>query len=134
MNSFNRIAGLVLGLMTFLLLSPELHAQKPSKYQVDTIQVSSQCSMCKDRIEEGLAFERGIKSSTVDYAKGELIVRYKTKRTNLDEIRKAVSEMGYDADEVPANKEAYVKLPECCKKPEDRAPGHDHDHDHDHQH
>ncbi len=109
----------------------ELQAQKPSKYQTDTITVSSQCSMCKDRIEEGLAFERGVKSSEVKYKEGQLIVHYHTKRTDLASIRQAVSKMGYDADEVPSDKQAYEKLPECCKKPEDRSPDHDLHHHHD---
>ena len=37
--------------------------------------------------------------------------------TKLDELKnKIISKLGYDADEVKADKEAYEKLDGCCKK------------------
>ena len=92
---------------------------KSSKWQTDTIKVSSQCGMCKDRIEENLAFEKGVKKSDVDLENGVLVITYNIKKTELETIRKAISKMGYDADDVVANKKAYSKLPGCCKKPDD---------------
>lgn len=91
-----------------------------SKWKTDTIKVSSQCKMCKARIEEALAFEKGVKTSNVNLEKDVTVVTYNTKRTSLENIRKAISTAGYDADEVKADPKAYAKLSICCKKPEDQ--------------
>jgi hypothetical protein len=40
-----------------------------------------------------------------------------TDRTNLDNIKTAIANAGYDAEEIKAAKDAYDKLPACCKKP-----------------
>lgn len=80
------------------------------------IQTSSQCDMCKTTIEKGMAFVKGVKKTTLDVESSVLTVEYNPAKTNPDEIRKAVAAIGYDADDVPADKEAYDKLDPCCKK------------------
>lgn len=82
-----------------------------------TIKVSAQCEMCKERIEKALSYETGVISSDVDVAKKIVVVKYKATKTNPDKIRLAISKVGYDADDVPADQKAYNKLPGCCKKP-----------------
>ena len=88
---------------------------------LDSLQVrtSSQCGMCKDRIEETLAFEKGVKSSSLDLETKIVTVHYKASKTTPEKIRKAISKVGYDADDVAADGKAYEKLPACCKKPGD---------------
>ena len=83
------------------------------------IKTSSQCEMCKERIEEALAFERGVQGSDLDLETQIVTVSFKPKRTTPEKIRKAISKVGYDADDTPADAKAYSKLPACCKKPED---------------
>jgi len=80
------------------------------------IQTSAVCGMCKDRIEHDLAFEKGIKSVSLDNETKIVTVGYSPKKTNPDNIRLAISKIGYDADNVPADPIAYEKLPMCCKK------------------
>ena len=46
------------------------------------------------------------------------MVTYLTDRIDLEQIKTAISNLGYDADDVPANEEAYRKLPGPAK-PED---------------
>lgn len=88
---------------------------------VDTLKIktSAQCSMCEERIEKAMAYERGVESSSLDLETKFLTVIYKEKKTSPDKIRKAISKVGYDADGVAANERAYSKLPACCKKPDD---------------
>lgn len=71
--------------------------------------------MCKDRIERALAFEKGVKSSILQMDDKKLRVVFNSKKTSPEKIKKAVSALGYQADEIKANPEAYQKLPECCK-------------------
>jgi mercuric ion binding protein len=80
------------------------------------IKTSAQCDECKERIEKALAFEKGIKSATVNTEDKMVTVVYYNKRTTPEKIRVAIANIGYDADEVPAKKETYDKLPKCCKK------------------
>lgn len=96
-----------------------LQAQS-SKTEVVEIKVSSQCNECKETIEKALAFEKGITKSNVDLETNTVTVTYKTNKTTPDKIRMAISEAGYDADDVAANPKSYENLSDCCKKPEDR--------------
>ena len=75
--------------------------------------------MCKEWIEEALAFEKGVKESEVNVEKQIITVTYKKNKTTPENIRKAISKAGYDADDVAADPKAYAKLDACCKKPDD---------------
>jgi mercuric ion binding protein len=98
-----------------------------SKLDSVKIQTSAQCGMCKERIEETLAFEKGVKKSVLDLETKIVTVWYKSSKTNVDNIRLALTKVGYDADDQLADQKAYQKLPACCKKPDD--PNHEsHDH------
>lgn len=119
----------VTSLAVLFFLSGSLLAQDAKKSEV-SIKVSSQCSMCKERIEKALAFEKGIINSNLDLETHTIKVTYKPSKTTPEAIRTAISLTGYDADEVAADAKAYAKLPDCCKKVEDREDphaGHDHD-------
>jgi len=115
MRAFKIIAVILL----MIAFVPQTKAQRESKWKEIDIKVSSQCGMCKDRIEKTLAFEKGIKSSVVDLIKDEVKVIYNSKKTDPAKICKAIAAVGYDADDVAAVKKAYDKLPGCCKKPAD---------------
>ncbi|HSG67766.1 MAG TPA: heavy metal-associated domain-containing protein [Bacteroidales bacterium] len=80
------------------------------------IQTSAICGMCEERIETNMAFEKGVKSVELDDKTKIVTIVYKTGKTDPDKIRKAISKLGYDADDVEADPEAYEKLPKCCKK------------------
>ncbi len=77
------------------------------------------CEACKPRIETYLKRINGVLQVNVNYRKGETTVKYLTDRTNIEEIKTAIANTGYDADDIPANEESYKKLPITCKKPED---------------
>jgi copper chaperone CopZ len=78
-----------------------------------------QCDECKDRIETYLKRYDGVTYVNVNVKKKETTVKYLTDRTNLENIRTAIANAGYDADDVTANQDSYKQLPKCCKKPED---------------
>jgi periplasmic mercuric ion binding protein len=82
-----------------------------------------QCQECKDRIEEYLKKTDGVQKVNVDYKKKITKVTFISDRTNAEEIKTAIANCGYDADDVTANEESYKKLPKCCKKTEDGGGG-----------
>src|SRR5690606_2693798 len=77
------------------------------------------CEACKPRIENYLKRIDGVTYVNVNYRKGETQVKYLTNRTNIEEIKTAIANLGYDADNVTANEESYKRLPKTCKKAED---------------
>jgi copper chaperone CopZ len=86
--------------------------------KVDTIEIktSAVCGMCKERIEGCLAYEKGVKSSSLDVETKVATVVYNPAKTSPAQLRQTLSKLGYDADTIPANQAAYNKLPACCKK------------------
>ena len=80
------------------------------------IHTSAVCAMCKETLEKAMAFERGVKDSKLNLNNMVLSVWYKPGKTSPALIRKAVSDVGYDADTLRANPRAYERLHECCKK------------------
>ncbi|HEY4062080.1 MAG TPA: cation transporter [Puia sp.] len=78
-----------------------------------------QCQECKDRIEKYMSHEEGIQKVNVDFKKKTATVTYLTDRTNVENIKALIANVGYDADDVTAEPDAYKRLPTCCKKPAD---------------
>lgn len=81
---------------------------------------TSQCETCKDNISKALKKVAGIKSFDVDIDSKIVQVAFNKEVTNLDKIENAITAAGYDANNKKANPDAYAKLEDCCKKPEDR--------------
>ena len=91
---------------------------KANSYATITIQTnaSKNCKSCINRFKENVPFFKGVKEYTFDPATVKLTVTYDTKKTTADQIRKQISDLGYDADKVKANPSARAKLPACCRK------------------
>jgi len=94
-------------------------AQTKSLQTVKINTPTVQCSTCKNKIETYLKRYNGITSVNVNYKKKETTVKYVTDRINEEEIKTAIANAGYDANDVTANPDSYKRLPQCCKKPED---------------
>lgn len=77
---------------------------------------SAECGMCKKRIEKALGKVEGITYSKLNVPTKILKVKYDSEKLSEEDIRNAVSAVGYDADNVEADPKAYKKLPKCCKK------------------
>lgn len=91
-----------------------------AKKGLQTVTISTptvQCEMCKQRIEKYMVREEGVSKVNVDYKKKQTKVTFYAERTNIENVKTAIANAGYDADDVTANEEAYEKLPKCCKKP-----------------
>jgi len=93
-----------------------------AKKPVQTVTIKTptvQCGMCKKAIEEYMIRETGVQKVTVDYKRKTTKVTFVSDRTNIENIKTGIANVGYDADDVTANEESYKDLPKCCKKPED---------------
>ena len=74
-----------------------------------------QCGMCQKTIEMGLKKVSGVTSSNVDLREKITKVVYDIKKTDQNTIEKAIANLGYQANEIIANPNAYEALPACCK-------------------
>lgn len=97
-------------------------SQTTKKKGLQTVTISTptvQCEMCKKRIEKYMIREEGVHKVDVNYKSKKTKVTYYAERTNLENVKTAIANVGYDADDITANEESYKELPKCCQKPED---------------
>lgn len=113
----NQSATIIVSIILMVLFTTGLHAEK-KKVEIIKITTSAVCGECKDRIEKGLLEQKGIKDASLDQETKVVTVKYSPEKITPDEIRKAISGIGYNADDVLADKAAYDKLPKCCRKNE----------------
>lgn len=83
----------------------------------DTIRIRTNaiCDQCKHTIEGELIYEKGVKHVQVDLASEQVVVAYDGHRTDPQRIRAAITHLGYQADELPADTSARRRLPACCR-------------------
>lgn len=85
------------------------------KYQKKSVKVWGNCGMCKSLIEKAAGSVDGVKYAIWDSKKGIMKVKFVSNETNLNEIQRAVSNIGYDTESYRANDEVYNNLHHCCK-------------------
>jgi periplasmic mercuric ion binding protein len=103
----------------FMLLATGSFAQfkKPVVVQIKTPQAA--CLECKDKIEKFMKYEEGIAKIVVDVKKKITTVTFLSDRTNIENIKTTLANLGFDADDITANEETYKLLPNCCKRQAD---------------
>ena len=70
---------------------------------------------CKTSIDNFLVHEYGVSSVKADYRRHTVTVVWYTDRTNIENIKTALANMGYDADNVTAEPDAFKRLNPACK-------------------
>ena len=83
------------------------------------------CWECKERLDRYLVlennaiFQKGLIQWRINLISGEIRLQYIPDRVTPDDIRAALNNAGFDADNEKASEEAYKKLPPICKRAED---------------
>ncbi len=83
--------------------------------KTDTFKVYGNCGMCKKVIEKAAKGVDGVKSAAWNVDTDIIQVSYKSDKTNLDAIKKAIAASGYDTEEFRAPDEVYSNLHGCCQ-------------------
>jgi copper chaperone CopZ len=89
---------------------------KDNKVETVEIQTSAICGQCKERLEHDIAFEKGVKSVELNEETKVLTVTFKKGKNTKENLKKAITKIGYDADDMLADKKAHDALPKCCQK------------------
>src|SRR5690606_23947472 len=92
-----------------LLISVGLFAQE----KTETIKVSVNCGMCKERIENAVNEFPSAEGNWDDETK-ILTVQFDESQTNLDEIAQNIAKVGHDNELYRAENSVYENLPGCC--------------------
>ena len=102
----------------FFPLSICAQTNKHEKAVIQTSYICATCEMCGTcgpLFQKNLLKIKGFRMFEVDKEKNTIIVYYNGKKTNLELIKNAIANIGYDADEVKANPQAREELYDCCK-------------------
>ena len=100
-------------LFLFGIISFSFGQKATQKAMISTPTVN--CEDCKSRIENRLVHEYGVSTVKADFRHHNVTVTWWTDRTNIENIKTALANLGYDADDVKADPDAYKKLPKTCQ-------------------
>lgn len=105
--------------MLALIVAIQVSAQEEPIKVADGNQVkiktSAICGMCKETLEYDMAFEKGVKNAILNLDDKVMTIVYNPKKTDALKLRQRITKVGYHADDLKRDPEAYEKLPECCK-------------------
>lgn len=95
-------------------------SKKSKELKEVTWTVNLHCENCVEKVNENLAFEKGVKDLKVSLEEGTVYVKYDASKTSEETLAAAMKKLGY---EVSA---------ECNCGHDHSHEGHDHGHDHSH--
>jgi len=74
-----------------------------------------ECETCGMKFKDNMLKINGVKMYELDEKKMTITVYFNSKKTDLITIKKVISRLGYDADDIKADPQAYENLDGCCK-------------------
>lgn len=75
---------------------------------------TAKCESCEATITKAVKSVNGVKTVEMNLDKKEIKVTYAS-IIDIDAIRMAIVNAGYDADSTKRNSDSYSKLDECCQ-------------------
>ena len=74
-------------------------AAKAPKGEIKTVVFSADlhCQKCVNKINDNLAFEKGVKDLKVDLKTHTITVKYDTSKTSVEKLAAAIKKLGYTA-------------------------------------
>lgn len=82
-------------IVALLFSASDAFAGKNSKETV-TFQVPMKCHKCQAKIEENIAFEKGVTDLQVNLEEKKVTVTYKKKATDVEKLKVAFQKLGYE--------------------------------------
>jgi copper chaperone CopZ len=88
---------MLMAVVMFLAAGTSL-AQKPSNKEEVKVQTNLDCDECKKKIEDYMAFERGVTAIKADVPSKVVTIEYRSNRTDEDKLVAALKKLGYEAE------------------------------------
>ena len=101
--------------IVFLLALWAVGAQAQSTVKTETFRIEGNCEMCQDRIEEALAFQKGVKSARWSPETKMATVVFRADKVTVLQLKQAAMAVGHDTDAGKAPEAVYKDLPDCCQ-------------------
>ena len=101
------------------VLTDKKPAKKKGEIKEVTFNVHLHCENCVKKVQENIAFEKGVKDLHVCLADQTVSLKYDAAKTNEETLKAAIEKLGY---------------PVSGKREGGHSHGHDHGHDHGHSH
>jgi copper chaperone CopZ len=73
------------------------------------------CEKCQEKVEFFISHTEGVTSVAVNIRKKTTTVTWINDRTTLENIKTAIANLGFDADDIEAEEYAFKRLPKQCK-------------------
>ncbi len=67
-------------------------------------------------MEDELSYIKDIKSIDFNGKDTTIIVKFNSKKITVEKIKVEITKLGFTADNLPSDTNAYDKLDNCCKK------------------
>lgn len=92
-----------IAISALLLSAVNVFAGKNSKETV-TFQVPMKCHKCQAKIENNIAYEKGVTDLSVNLEEKKVTVTYKKKSTDEEKLKEAFKKLGYEVTVVEEEK------------------------------
>lgn len=117
----------LLAILFLVVITSKIHAQvmsaKPQWAEIKSANL--RCWECKEKLDKYLLIqnkgylENALVEWKFDLKNGIFKVKFLADRASIEDIRAALNNAGFDADDEKAEENAYKKLPSACKRIED---------------
>jgi len=98
MKNSNLMKKMLLTAAIMLLAISAVMAQKPSNREEVKILTNLDCDVCKKKIEDYMAFERGVTAVKADVPTKVVTIEYRSNRTDEEKLIAAIKKLGYEAE------------------------------------
>ena len=106
---------LQLTFLSFLLFCATGMAQQKTSGKAVISTPGMYTEECKAKIEQSLFKQYGIVAYKADLKKKNVAVTWLTDRTDIEQIKTMIANVGFDADDVTAEETAFKRLSPACK-------------------
>lgn len=97
------------------------YAQEEAKTKTLRVHSSINCEPCEELFEEIFYSIDGIVHYGVDIDENIIEVKFNSIILSEEAIKNAILERGFPVDKKEGDRDAYMELPDCCKKVEDQS-------------
>lgn len=85
------------------------------KYANAKFKVWGNCEMCKERIEEAVKEQSGVKEAEWDVDSKIIEIKYDSAAVNINTLHKIIAAVGHDTELIAGDSTAYDSLHSCCQ-------------------